>query len=467
MTCHKILCLALVGRDRRAAVAVVEVGNAAASAPALPHPAWCFSVSNRERPSTRRGGGGAPTPQAGFSLISHPLLLPRRSASGHPPDRVLHLRVCPCTSGADPGPPATGPRGRREPPPQAPHAPGHAPGRAPHDDGTPRALGRSPPRRGPAGWARPPAARAAGRGGGGLTVRPVPSTITSYSSFMAGDGDDRGPGKAQGAGTLGASGYTATLESRGKRSSRCRGPTGTGSQGGSRNGAGEEGGWPPPQTGREERGREGREDGEGRERRAATRASAAGAGLRDGARRAVDHTLPALSLAAFPSPDQPSSSLASRERRAGRPSGGSGSPPGPLPPWLGAEEVAERGPLRACCGVGGARPWPESGGQLRYSHCGVGAEARPGPRDLPPPLDFEPVAATCAGACGAGICWGRGRPPRAPHCGPRTRRVSSSGLVPAAARALCRPRPGVPARPRLLLSLAACFVFPPIRPPFF
>lgn len=108
--------------------------------------------------------------------------------------------------------------------------------------------------------------------------------------------------------------------------------------------------------------------------------------------------------------------------------------------------------------MGEARPWPESGGQLRYSHCGVGSVVRPGPRDLPPPLDFEPVAATCAGACGAGICWGRGRPPRAPHSGPRARRASSSGLAPAVARALCRPRSDVPARPRQLLSLAACFV---------
>lgn len=171
MTCHKILCLALVGRDRRAAVAEVEVGNAAASAPALPHPAWCFSVSNRERPSTVEEVEGHPHPKRAVSLVSHPLLLPRRSALGHPPRTGFSISGSVLARLGQTRPPspacAAAASLRRRALPQAPDAPGRVSrmvAAAPHDDATPRSQGRRPTRRGPAGRARPPAARAAGRG---------------------------------------------------------------------------------------------------------------------------------------------------------------------------------------------------------------------------------------------------------------------------------------------------------------
>ena len=64
----------------------------------------------------------------------------------------------------------------------------------------------------------------------------------------------------------------------------------------------------------------------------------------------------------------------------------SGSPHGALPPWLGAEAVA-RWPPRAGTG---ACLRPGGSGPVSYSRRPAGAEARPGPRALPPPLDFGP-----------------------------------------------------------------------------
>lgn len=166
--------------------------------PPSPTPPGAFPFpTGRGRPAAA-AAEGPPHAQRAAALAPHPLLLPGRPASGRPPDRARRPRVCPCTSGAEPGPPAPA-RAAGSAPPQAPCAPGRAPRRSQR---TPLPRRHPPARTGtPAGTERPRAAARASRGarggGRGLTVRPVPSTITSYSSFMAGGGEDRGPGRAQ------------------------------------------------------------------------------------------------------------------------------------------------------------------------------------------------------------------------------------------------------------------------------
>lgn len=129
----------------------------------LPHSGRRFSVSTPEARSAHGGGRQQPATRALGPLCSRatrsfpPAVLRRPRSPRPPPDRVVHV-------------PASAP-GRRRPAAITAQRPS-GPARRPCAHG--RRGGEARPRQG----ARGPAPA--------LTVRPVPSTITSYSSFMAG-----------------------------------------------------------------------------------------------------------------------------------------------------------------------------------------------------------------------------------------------------------------------------------------
>lgn len=300
----------------------------------LPHSGRRFSVSTREA-SSAHGADGQP-PATGLWVFS--------AAERHAPRRRL------CSAA---------------PAHHVPHGTGFCTSRAR------RPVGDGPSHHGPAAPApaRRPCAHGPGRGpraGPGarrspLTVRPVPSTITSYSSFMAGQASaaarrkekaqaasgrpaDAGSARAglgaRGEGEVGRSGDAALASSEGGRHLRREAKSGAGAR-----------------------------------RRAATRASAAGAGLR---RRsgAVHHALPPAHWPRLHRPPNlsPSPVLARRGRHA--PLHGSGSLSGPWRARRGAG-VAARGPSRAGGKrAGGRRVAPPA----RYARRRAAAEACPRPR---------------------------------------------------------------------------------------
>lgn len=109
-------------------------------------------------------------------------MLGRPNRSRHLPGPGFCTPRCPLPAGPAAGPAC--PERSRPPREETPGLAARGAGRT----GLSRACGRPPP--GP----RPPPL---------LTVRPVPSTITSYSSFMAGPGADGDPEKAQSSRGLG------------------------------------------------------------------------------------------------------------------------------------------------------------------------------------------------------------------------------------------------------------------------
>lgn len=217
-------------------------------ASALPHSAWCFSVSNRERPATHKGGGRVP--------------IPNRAS---PPPRRAKRKNCPFPAGPGFPSPVSRFTFRAASPsswalPQA-RTRGDAPvatrpnalqSKAPNDDQRPCAQGqraRRRPRweagpgrrrRGRAGRARASCGGAGGREGWGEGARgPPPRTHRQAGAqhdhvvllIHGGGGRAPKPRKGESAGTRGARGYSTTLKRQGERSDRSRGPTKTGSQG--------------------------------------------------------------------------------------------------------------------------------------------------------------------------------------------------------------------------------------------
>lgn len=275
----------------------------------LPHSGRRFSVSTREA-SSAHGGGRAATRHPGSGSFL------QRS------DTLL-------STGCAPPSPLT----------KSPTGPGFArPGLGTGSETTrcnhgPAALAPGPTRRRSAarGRARGPAPA--------LTVRPVPSTITSYSSFMAGQASAAAWRKEK---AQAPSGHPADAESA-QAGPGARGEGEVGRSGGAARAS--------TDGGRHLR-REAK-SGAGARRRAATRASAAGAGLRrrSGGRPSRP---PARSLATSPSPAQPFAFPSPREKRAARP-----SPRFRFP--VRSAAGGRRGRARALEGWGEASWRPESG----------------------------------------------------------------------------------------------------------
>lgn len=294
-------------------------------------------------------------------------------------------------------PPKTDTEERREDPQGKPEAQAGVP--AARKKG--RSAGRPQfPSPAPGLHALPPRLQGAAAQNSALTVRPVPSTITSYSSFMAGQARTEAQRTEKAPDTGRGRGYMTTPRTRGKRSGRPRAE-----EKGKSGGEGEQscrGGKPAATSDGKRRAGPGGEGGRKGEGQAGGEPDLrCRAGRRGGARRAAHHTLLALSLATSPSPAQHFFlSEFSRDE------GGTTLAWIPVPRSVSSNRDWERRGSRAALeGWGGsvlaAGEWLTC--SLLPPPCGS--------RRPEAPLDFEPAPATWAGTRrrGLGRC---GRPAR-------------------------------------------------------